>query len=861
MLALEAARAGVWDWDLLGDTLYISDQYAHLMGFALEDFDGAPDGLYRTIHPEDRVEFLGRLNQARYQHRDFAHEFRILLPDASVRWLAAHGRFFYSATGAPERMCGVLTDCTEKRQAQARVERLTHLYHALSEVNQAIVRMHEEGELFPLVCRTAVNFGGMKMAWIGQLNPLNGRIEPAFCFGSALDYLGGIVISPLADVPEGQGPTGTAFRENRAVVINDAGLSPLMAPWSASIARHGFRSTGAFPIRRAGRPFAVLNVYSELPHAFDTETIALLDEMAMDIGFALDNFDRKRQSRQFEDTLRESERRFRTLFEQASVGVAMIDAKTGRYFQVNGYYTRLLGYSEEELRRLSFSEITHPDDLPLGQERLATLLAGGLAEYTIEKRYVRKDGQVVWAAVTVSPMWRGNEMPNFCIAVVMDITERKQSEELIWRQANFDTLTDLPNRRMFRDRLEQEAKKSDREQLPLALLLIDLDQFKEVNDTLGHEVGDVLLREAAQRISACVRESDTVARLGGDEFTVVLSSVDDHGHVEAVAQKILDRLSIPFHLEGEVVFISASIGITLYPNDARDIDSLMKNADQAMYAAKSKGRRRFNYFTTALQDAAQKRLRLTNDLRGALGAHQLRVHFQPIVALATGRIRKAEALLRWQHPQRGMVGPLEFIPLAEETGLINEIGDWVFRESVRWCKRWCTLLGEDFQVGINKSPVQFRGAGQDYSQDWIACLREADLSGRNIVIEITEGLLLHADEDIDRRLLAFRDAGIQVAIDDFGTGYSSLSYLRKFDIDILKIDRAFVNGIETDPDDAVLCEAMIVMAHKLGLEVTAEGVETEGQRRWLAAAGCDFAQGDLFSPPLAPEALEKLLLG
>ncbi len=368
------------------------------------------------------------------------------------------------------------------------------------------------------------------------------------------------------------------------------------------------------------------------------------------------------------------------------------------------------------------------------------------------------------------------------------------------------------------------------------------------------------MRETARRIGTCVRESDAVARLGGDEFTVVLTSVDDLRHVETVAQKILSGLRVPFHLKNEVVFISASIGITLYPADAGDIDTLMKNADQAMYAAKSKGRRRFNYFTTSLQEAAQKRLRLTNDLREALGANQFRVHFQPIVELASGRIRRAEALLRWKHPQRGMVGPLDFISLAEDSGIISEIGDWVFREAARWSKHWSQMLKEDFQVGINKSPVQFRGAGQDYSRDWIAYLCELGLPGKSIMIEITEGLLLHADEDVYSKLLAFRDAGIQVAIDDFGTGYSSLAYLKKFDIDCLKIDRTFVRGIESDPNDAVLCEAIIAMAHKLGLKVTAEGVETEGQRHWLTAAGCDYAQGYLFSQAVPPDALEKLLL-
>jgi diguanylate cyclase (GGDEF)-like protein len=413
---------------------------------------------------------------------------------------------------------------------------------------------------------------------------------------------------------------------------------------------------------------------------------------------------------------------------------------------------------------------------------------------------------------------------------------------------------------MFRDRLGQEVKKSIRAELPLALLLVDLDQFKEVNDTLGHAVGDLLLIEAARRISACVRESDTVARLGGDEFTIVMSEIADNTHVEFVAQKIISRLAEPFHLNDEVVYVSASIGITLYPNDSIDIDALMKNADQAMYVAKNKGRNRFSYFTPLLQDSAQRRLRMTSDLRGALEAGQFSVHFQPIVALSSGRIHKAEAVIRWNHAERGMVSPAEFIPLAEETGLINEIGDWVFKESARWAKHWRNQFAPDFQVSVNKSPVQFRAGNNRFASRWSEYLLELELPGENIVIEITEGLLLNADAEVTDELLRLRDADIQVAIDDFGTGYSSLSYLKKFDIDYLKIDRSFVNNLETDANDMALSEAIIVMAHKLGLKVIAEGVETEGQRKLLAAAGCDYAQGYLFSKAVAPEELERLLI-
>lgn len=436
----------------------------------------------------------------------------------------------------------------------------------------------------------------------------------------------------------------------------------------------------------------------------------------------------------------------------------------------------------------------------------------------------------------------------------------ERSKAQLWKRANFDVLTQLPNRDMFRDRLSQEIKKSDRTGQPLALMLIDLDQFKEVNDTLGHDMGDILLQEAARRILNCVRESDTVARLGGDEFTVVLSQLANASHAEDIAQKIIKRLSEPFTLNLEVAHISASLGITLYPVDALDIDSMMRNADQAMYVAKNNGRNRYSHFTASLQETAQKRLRLTNDLRTALAGQQFRLHFQPIVDLHTDRIHKAEALLRWQHPVRGMVSPAEFIPLAEETHLIVEIGVWIRREALIWCERWNNLNPDGFQISINKSPVEFMDdSDSDRVESFVKELSDHGLCGKNFVFEITEGLLLNADSRINTKLMALRDAGIQVSIDDFGTGYSSLSYLKKLDIDYLKIDQSFVRNLERDSNDMALCEAIIVMAHKLGLKVIAEGVESLAQRDFLTRAGCDYGQGYLFSRPVPPEEFEAWL--
>jgi diguanylate cyclase (GGDEF)-like protein/PAS domain S-box-containing protein len=570
----------------------------------------------------------------------------------------------------------------------------------------------------------------------------------------------------------------------------------------------------------------------------------------------------ERVTAEVNDKLRDVEERWRFALDSTGAGVWDLNVPTNQIL-LSKRCKEMLGFAEDEIdtRVDGWMQLIHPDDLP-GIEAVRQRLASGEHDiFNIEHRMRCRDGDWKWIHARGMVVARdADNKPLRLIGTYLDISERKQAEETIRRQANFDPLTQLPNRSLFLDRMAQEIIKSRRANLPFGLLLIDLDEFKEVNDTLGHDVGDILLQEAARRIRSCVRDADTVARLGGDEFTVMLTELSDHTtHVEDIAQKIIARLAEPYQLGNEMAYVSASIGITLFPRDAGDIDTLMKHADQAMYAAKKQGRNRFCYFTASLQDAAQTRLKLSRDLREAVADNQFTTHFQPIVELSSGRIHKAEALLRWQHPTRGLVDPMTFIPLAEETGLINAIGEWVFSESAQRAKAWCGKFGADFQVSVNMSPVQFRAAGRMQTEAWLNHMRAIGLSGTSLIVEITENLLLNVQVDVTDLLFRLRDAGIQIAIDDFGTGYSSLSYLKQFPIDYLKIDRSFVRDIETDPNDMALSRAIIVMAHELGLKVIAEGVETEGQRNLLSVAGCDYAQGNLYAEPLPPEAFEALL--
>ena len=549
----------------------------------------------------------------------------------------------------------------------------------------------------------------------------------------------------------------------------------------------------------------------------------------------------------------EETQRLAALVYRNSRDAMMITDREGHILDVNPAFTQVTGYSREEaLGRTPAILKSGRQSQEFYRGLWQALESGGHWEGEIWNR--RKDGELYPQWLSIDALRDGGTAMRW-VAHFSDITDKKNAEQLIWRQANFDSLTGLPNRQMFHDRLDQEIRKAQRGGTRAALMFLDLDHFKEVNDTLGHDVGDLLLQQTARRLKECVRESDTIARLGGDEFVIILPDLRDGRAVGDVAQKVLWQLARPYNLKGEVVYISTSIGITLYPDDAATPEELLKYADQAMYNAKKDGRNRYRYFTPAMQQAALERMRLANDLRGALDRREFWIAWQPVVKLSDGSINGAEALLRWAHPEKGGIPPAAFIPVAEDTGLLHDIGDWTFREVVRQLKEW-RRINPGFRAGINKSPIQFR---QNVQDSWLAHLQEVGLPGNGLVIEINESLLLNAKRDVREQLLAYRDAGVQVAVDDFGTGYSSLSYLKKFDIDYLKIDSVFVQNLSPDSEDKVLCEAIISMSHRLGIEVVAEGIETAVQRDMLRAMGCDYGQGYLFARPLAAADLEALI--
>lgn len=502
-----------------------------------------------------------------------------------------------------------------------------------------------------------------------------------------------------------------------------------------------------------------------------------------------------------------------------------------------------------EGRPQDWKHLMHPEDIKRVTKTLQATVRGESKIYESEYRLRAMDGTWRWVLARGVVVERDEAGAAITMAgTIADVTARKNSHEMAWRYANLDVLTGLPNRRLFSEKLDAEIRVAKRSHDNLAVLFIDLDGFKRVNDMLGHEAGDHLLLEVASRLSQCVRETDIVARMGGDEFTVVLTRLPSTDHTEFVCQKILERLAEPVHIGKEVAHVSCSIGISLYPIDGVLPEDLLRKADQAMYAAKHSGKNQFHYFTMEMDHRAHARLQIAEALRHALSGNEFRVLYQPVIDLLEGTIVKAEALLRWSNPTLGDVEPARFIPLAEETGLIREIGTWVFMEAAQFSSLCNRKTHRHFQVSINKSPVQFMA--RDAGKKWLNYLAKNNFSAQGISLEITEGVLLQATDGVAEMLQSYRSAGIELALDDFGTGYSSMAYLQKFKIDYVKIDQSFVRHMNTDSGCLTIVETIIVMAHKLGMKVIAEGIEQQDQYELLKALHCDFGQGYFFTPPL-----------
>jgi diguanylate cyclase (GGDEF)-like protein/PAS domain S-box-containing protein len=833
-----------------GRFLEVNQTLCRMLGYSEEELleRGFPD----ITHPEDVAKSV-QLRERLYAGDvgSGTLEKRYLRRDGSVMWAEAALTVVRGAggRGATAYVVAVIQDVTARKSAERRAERLNAFYGALSRTNQAIVRMHEPDALYREICRVCVEFGHVRMALIAVAQ--GERIVPVAWAGPAEDYVAGLDIRTAASAPEGRGPAGIALREGRPYICNDFLADPATLPWRDRAKRSGVRSSAVFPIRRGGRAIGVLNLYDAEPGVFDAELVALLEEMASDISFALDNLDR-------EAALAESGERFRGLVDsamdaivtigedqrivqfnpaaaamfqvpcEAAIGMLVLRLMPERYRAAHAEHVRDFGESSETSRKMGgpanlWGLRADGTEFPI-EASISRSLAGGARQYTV---------------------------------ILRDVTARKRFESRIEHLATRDALTDLPNRNLVRDRVVQAIGHARRAGIHLALIFVDLDRFKVVNDAFGHPFGDDLLKAAGERFQKALREDDTVARLGGDEFLILLADLNRVDDVYIVAQKILDALEQPFRLEERDVHLTASIGISLYPQDGDDFDTLLGHADVAMYRAKDLGRGTYQFFTPAMREELKARVELEAQLRQALGRNELRLAFQPKADLATGAITGAEALLAWDRAELGAVAPASFIPLAEETGLIVPIGEWVLRSACAQAKAWIDAGLPPVAVAVNLSARQF------LHHDIVALvedvLNETGLPPELLELELTESLFARDVDKVAATIQRLQSSGVRFSVDDFGTGYSSLSQLKRFRVDRLKIDQSFVRNIDTDRNNAAIALAIISLAHGLGLKVIAEGVETAEQCAFLRKHGCDEMQGYYFSRPLPAEGIAALL--
>lgn len=872
-------------------------------------------------------------------------------------------------------------DLTARKKSEARIQQLTRLYQALSQVNQAIVRMENESDLFPLVCQCAVDYGGMTMAWIGQLDKNTAQILPVAAYGNGVDYINGLTFSILESAPVGQGPTGTSLRENRVITINDYLADTMTQHWHERAAQFGWKSAAAFPIQRNGKPFSVLNVYQATSQGFDEEAINLFKELTADISFALDNFDHETQRLHLTQDLKSAYDRISHILNVSPAIIYSLkaDPEHGEFKVdfIGDNIEKLTGYAPKEWYTPQFwLDHVHPDDreavlqaqqrllehgaishqyrfihangsviwiddqlmlirdsagkpaeavgawLDITEDKVAEellrvnaqvfefsregiittdahnkiltvnkafteitgykaeevigkdphILASGTANKAFYKQMWkqiaeqgywqgellnrRKDGEFFSERLSISTVRNKDGKITQHIGIISDLTERKLAEQRIEFLSNFDPLTQLPNRTLLTDRATLALAAAKRNKTSLAFIYLDLDRFKIVNESLGPSMGDALLQELAKRFQDALRPEDTISRQGGDEYMFLLPDTDAEGAAH-VAKKLLNIVAKPFTLKEQRIIITCSIGIAEYPQDGDNFELLAQSADAALYRAKQSGRNNFQFFTQQMHQQAYKVLQIESELRQALEHNEFELYYQPQVDAVSSVIIGAEVLIRWNHPKKGLVMPGSFIPIAEESSLINEIGDWVLNTALKQLAQWQADGVSVVPVAVNLSIVQFR---QDTLYESICnALRLTKLDPGLLELEMTESIAMEDHERTIRILDQLSALGVTLSIDDFGTGYSSLNYLKQFKINKLKIDQSFIRDMEQHPEDAAIITSIIGMAKGLNFKTIAEGVETEQQLEFLRQRECDEIQGYLFSKPVPADVFAQLL--
>ena len=795
------AKIGSWDWDADRDEHWWSDELYRILEID-PDCPAPIAELMQRVHPDDRAKF--RVNRSNYgsEVQPDSYDVRVRMPDGRTRVFHLEGESRFGADGRATGASGTMQDVTEHRQFEDALRRSEARY--------------KESQRLAHLANWEWTLGTNEQWWSDELYRIlelePGAIEPSF--ERFIEF-----VHPEDRPAIESGKRALSIETN---LQDDSEIRLIV-----------------------GDKLKVIEMLVEIQCGADGKPEAV-------VGTIHDVTER----RQLENRLRESESRYSKTVRIAAVGIAHV-AVDGRFLWANPHLLDLLGYTEDELLDLTVRDVSHPEDLYVAGPERPRLHSGEIEHMKFEKRYLRKDGTTIWARVTSTVMRADDGSILHDVSIVEDISDRKAAEERIRYLAAHDDLTGLPNRTLFAELVSHAINTASRNQRPFAVLFIDLDRFKFVNDSLGHQAGDLLLREMASRLRACMRRSDVVARFGGDEFVVLLEDLADPNDAALIARKILSSVLHPVEILGQECRVTASIGISTFPSDANDAQTLMKQADMAMYEAKETGKNNYQFYSPGTSPMSVERLTLENQLARALERREFTLQYQPKADLHTGEIRGAEALLRWWNSELGTVPPTQFIPVAEDTGLIVPIGKWVMQmacaQNVDWQRHGCPRI----VMAVNLSPRQFQDPAllDDISQ----VLHETGMAADLLELEITESMIMHNVDRAAEKIAAIKNLGVRLAIDDFGTGYSSLSQLKRFPIDTLKVDRSFVRDIPHNAEDKAITEAIISLGKTLGVNVVAEGVETAEQCAFLRERACDEMQGYYFSKPCHPQAFAELL--
>ena len=806
-LALGAVDLGTWDWHIESDRLYASARCAALQGLAEEPVDGRMTLLFQHVKPSERVRLLEAYQQViSGQKNQFQIDYQVQLPDGGLRYLSCSAKLYRDASGKPQRLAGIMLDNSERilreQELKASEAKFTSLFHNSVEP-MCLTRPHD-GSFCDVNARFIETFGWTAAEIIGRtVADINfyADIRERSSLLSQLQKLGNVHNTPIR------------LRTKHGEVLHCLG--------SAKV------------IEIAGETFAINSM--------------------IDIT----------QQLEAEAALKASQEKFAKAFNSSPDAISIVDLKTTRYLEINEGFTRITGYSSQDMVGQSYVDLNiWATDLerPKLQHILET--QGRVHHYEIVGKH--KNGSALQLSVSIEPFELNGA--SLLLTTSRDISEIKTAEARIQRLAYHDSLTGLPNRALLTDRLTQQIALLKRHKMRGALLFLDLDHFKQVNDSLGHATGDALLKVIAARLESSVRQEDTVARLGGDEFVVLYSGFEgDRAAVTAqifeLAEKLRALLGEPMQINGHQLQVTPSIGIALLPDHGMNPADLLKHADIALYRAKDAGRNTLKLFRKSMLKEVQQRQQLEGDLRLALLQNQFELYFQPQVDTRSDLITGAEVLLRWQHPTLGQQSPAKFIEVLEASGLIVQVGTWVLNQACQACVELLTigLIQPDrFSLSVNISPRQF--GETDFVASVASTLAHSGLPASMLKLEVTESIVIQNLDDTIAKMHQLKKLGIGFAMDDFGTGYSSLTYLKRLPVDVLKIDQSFVRDATRDPNDAEIIRAIAAMARSLSLEMIAEGVEEQGQLDFLTLQGCHLYQGYLFSKPLPLLAFREVLL-